>query len=103
MIETTQIYYFVFGVLAILGGIMGFAKKKSMASLVAGGISGVLLLVASSFLHTKLHAALILGLIVCVLLAGRFVPNYIKNKAIMPAGLMSLLSVAGIAITLLAW
>lgn len=103
MIEYTQFYYFAFAAVTILGGIMGFANKKSVASLVAGSICGALLLTAGFFLHTKFNGALILGLIVCVLLAGRFIPNYIEKKEIVPGGLMSLFSIVGIVLTLLAW
>lgn len=103
MIDYTRIYYFVFAAVTILGGLMGYANKKSVASLIAGSISGALLLTAGAFLYTKLNGALILGLIVCVLLAGRFIPNYIEKKRVVPSGLMSLLSLAGIVVTLLAW
>jgi len=82
---------------------MGYLKAKSTASLIAGGTSGVLLLVASFLLPEKFQAALMLGLIVSVLLAGKFVPDFIHKKAIVPGGLMAALSMAGIVVTLLAW
>ena len=39
MLELARIYLFVFGVLTIAGGVMGFVKAKSKPSLIAGGIS----------------------------------------------------------------
>ena len=44
MIDVTKIYYFVFGALTIVGGVMGYVKAKSAASLIAGGLCGVYLL-----------------------------------------------------------
>jgi uncharacterized membrane protein (UPF0136 family) len=102
MLDLTRIYLFVFGVLAIAGGIVGFVKAQSRASLIAGGISGLLLLVAGYLMGSgNLSIGLILGIVVSVALAGRFVPSFIKTKKVMPAGLMALLSVAGIVLTAL--
>lgn len=103
MIDFTRIYYVIFALLTIAGGTMGYVKKRSVVSLVAGGVSGVLLLWAAYLIHSKLNGALILGLIVSVLLAGRFIPTYLEKKTPIPAGLMSVLSLAGIVVTLLAW
>lgn len=103
MIDFTKYFYVIFAVLTILGGIMGYASKKSVASVVAGSISGALLLAAAFILPTSLNIGLILGLFVSVALAGRFIPNYLEKKAPVPGGLMSLLSIAGIIVTLLAW
>jgi uncharacterized membrane protein (UPF0136 family) len=102
MLDLTRIYLFIFGLLAIVGGIVGFVKAKSRASLIAGGISGLLLLVAGYLIGSgNLSIGLILGIVVSVALAGRFVPSFIKTKKVMPAGLMALLSVAGIVLTAL--
>jgi len=102
MLDFTRIFYVVFALLTLAGGSMGYVKKRSIASLIAGSISCVLLLIAAYLIHTKTTGALILGLVVSVLLAGRFIPNYIEKKTPIPAGLMSLLSVAGVVVTLLA-
>ena len=45
--EAAKIYFIVFGVLTILGGIVGYVKAGSVASIIAGPITGVLLLVAA--------------------------------------------------------
>jgi uncharacterized membrane protein (UPF0136 family) len=99
MFDVLRIYLFVFGVLTVVGGVMGFVKAKSNASLIAGGISGVLLLVAGYLMGSaSAQAGLILGLVVSVALAGRFVPSYLKTKKAMPAGLMAVLSVIGVVL-----
>ena len=103
MIELAKIYYFIFGALTIAGGIMGFVKKGSYASLIAGGLSGVLLLIAAVWLKDKPQNGLILGGVVAVALAGRFIPAFMKKFDWMPAGLMAVLSVIGLIVTLLAF
>jgi uncharacterized membrane protein (UPF0136 family) len=100
--ELVRSYLLVFGVLSIAGGVMGFVKAKSNASLLAGGIAGALLLLAGYLLGTaNARAGLILGVVVSVVLAGRFVPSFLKTKKAMPAGLMALLSVVGAVLTVL--
>ena len=103
MLHIAQIYYVIFALLTIAGGVMGFVSAHSRASLIAGVVAGVLLLVASFLLNRQQVAALIIGLLVSVLLAGKFIPDFIHKKAIVPGGMMSLLSIVGVAVTLLAW
>jgi len=99
MLEVLRVYLFVFGVLTIVGGVMGFVKAKSNASLIAGGVSGVVLLVAGYLMGTaNVKVGVIVGLVVSVALAGRFVPSYLKTKKAMPAGLMAALSVVGVVL-----
>jgi uncharacterized membrane protein (UPF0136 family) len=99
MFDVVRVYLFVFGFLTVAGGVMGYVKAKSTASLVAGGISGVLLLVAGYLMGTASgRVGLILGVVVSVALAGRFVPSYLKTKKAMPAGMMAALSIVGVAL-----
>lgn len=103
MLGPTKIYFIIFGVLTIAGGIMGYVKAGSTASLIAGSISGVLLLVAAFLLPGHVVVGLTIGGIVSVLLAAQFVPAFIRTGRLMPAGLMSVLSVLGIVFAILAW
>ncbi|MGV3533460.1 MAG: TMEM14 family protein [Chthoniobacteraceae bacterium] len=100
MIDLTKYYYFIFGVLTILGGVMGYVKAGSMASIIAGGIAGLLLIGAGVLIATHTQPGLILGLIISIALAGRFIPAFTKEYAFMPAGLMSILSIIGILLTI---
>ena len=59
-------------ILGLVGGIMGFVKAQSTASLIAGGISGLLLVAAGFLLGSKPAVALGLGLVVSLLLVGFF-------------------------------
>lgn len=100
MIEVTKFYYFVFGALTIAGGVVGLVKAKSYISLIAGGLCGVLLLIAALMLRDKPQVGLILGGIVSLALAAQFLPKFIDKFNWMPAGMMSVLSVLGIIATL---
>ncbi|HEX4086605.1 MAG TPA: TMEM14 family protein [Chthoniobacteraceae bacterium] len=100
--SVTKTYYLVFAVLTILGGIMGYVKAKSIASVISGTLSGAILIVASVLLPERPIIAGVIALCVSVLLAGKFVPDFIHKKAFVPGGLMALLSVASIVLTILA-
>jgi uncharacterized membrane protein (UPF0136 family) len=103
MIGAAKIYFIIFGLLTIVGGIIGYASKGSMPSIIAGSISGILLLLGAFLLPANIAAGLTIDLVVSVLLAGRFVPNFIQTGKAMPAGMMSTLSVIGIVMALLAF
>jgi len=103
MLEASRWFLFAFGAMSVAGGVLGFVKAKSNASLIAGGASGVLL-AAAAYLIGAGHVTLglVIGLVVSIALAGRFVPAFIKTKKPMPAGLMSVLAAGGIVLTGLA-
>lgn len=64
----------VYGLVALVGGTIGFVKAGSVASLVAGGGSGLILLVAAALVRSgsRARVGLILALVVSLLLIGRF-------------------------------
>ena len=101
--EAAKIYFIVFGALTILGGIVGYVKAGSVASIIAGSIAGVLLLVAAFLLPEHRMAGLAVALIISLLLAAQFMPKLLRTGRIMPAGIMSLLSVIGIIVAIVAW
>lgn len=103
MLGPTKIYFIAFGILTIAGGVLGYVKAGSTASIIAGSISGILLLVAAFLLPDRLVAGLAVGFIVSLLLAGRFIPIFIRSGKIMPAGMMSILSLIGLVMALVAW
>ena len=101
--EAAKIYFIIFGLLTIVGGIIGYVKAGSTASIIAGAITGVLLLVAAFLLPEHRVAGLATALIISVLLAGQFVPKFFHTGRIMPAGMMSVLSVIGIIAAIVVW
>jgi uncharacterized membrane protein (UPF0136 family) len=100
--EAAKIYFIIFGLLTIAGGIVGYAKAGSVPSIIAGAITGVLLVVAAFLLPEHRVAGLATALIVSFLLGAYFIRKYLSTGALIPAGLMSLLSVIGIIAAVLA-
>ena len=103
MIGPAKIYFIIFGLLTIIGGVIGYASKGSTASIVAGSISGILLLLGAYLLGSNVTAGLAIVGIVSILLAGRFLPAFMKGGGFMPAGMMAILSVIGIVMAILAF
>jgi uncharacterized membrane protein (UPF0136 family) len=101
--EAAKIYFIVFGVLTVAGGVVGYVKAGSVASIVAGSITGVLLLVAAFLLPEHRAIGLATAFIISLLLAAQFAPKFIRTGKAMPAGMMSILSVIGIIVAIVAW
>jgi uncharacterized membrane protein (UPF0136 family) len=103
MLGPAKIYFIIFGLLTILGGVIGYFKAGSVVSIIAGSITGILLLVAAWLLPEHVTSGLVLGFAVSILLAAQFVPKFIRTGKVMPPGLMSILSVIGVVIAIVAW
>jgi uncharacterized membrane protein (UPF0136 family) len=103
MIAPAKIYFMIFGLLTIVGGVMGYVKAGSTASIIAGAISGIALIVAAYLLPGNVVVGLVIAALVSILLAGRFIPAFMKTGKIMPAGLMAVLSVIGVIVAIVAW
>lgn len=103
MLGPAKIYFIIFGVLTIAGGIVGYVKAGSMPSIIAGSITGILLLIGAFTLPEHRAAGLITVLIVSLLLAAQFIPKFIRTGKAMPAGMMAILSTIGIVMALVAW
>ena len=94
-------YFVFFGAVTFLLGFLGYVRSKSVASAFAGGVSGVLLIVAGFMALKREHSTgpnygYVTGIVVSVLLLGRFLPGFLKTKKIYPAGIMAVLSILGI-------
>ena len=90
----------IFGLLVLGGGIAGYAKAKSTQSLLAGTISGALLLYAAYAISSGRPEGLTLATAVSVLLALMFFFRWRKTGAFMPAGMLLILSLLQTAILL---
>ena len=101
--DATSIYFLIFGALTIIGGVIGYVKAGSVPSIVAGAITGILLLIAGWILPSNRMVGLVMAFIVSLLLAAQFVPKFFRTWKVMPAGLMSILSVIGLIVVIVAW
>ena len=70
---------------------MGYVKAASKASLIAGSITGGLLLLSAFLISRGSTAGAILGLAVSLLLLSQFAPSLLKKFKVMPNLLMVVL------------
>ena len=82
---------YIYGILLIVGGAVGYVKAKSVPSLVAGCLCGFLaLLIGYNYAkHDAPYAALVLALVLIFLMGRR----YLNTRKAMPALLIVVLSV----------
>jgi uncharacterized membrane protein (UPF0136 family) len=103
MIGPAKIYFIIFGLLTIVGGVIGYVKAGSTASIIAGGISGIALIIAAFLLPGNVVLGLAIAGVVSILLAGRFIPAFMSTGKVMPAGLMAILSLIGVIVAIVTW
>jgi uncharacterized membrane protein (UPF0136 family) len=89
----------VYIILLIAGGIMGFVKAGSKVSLITSLVFAAALAMFAAGIVPWSFGADVLLLVLLVV----FVIRYIKVKKFMPAGLMAALTMAALALRLVAW
>ncbi|MEW5860358.1 MAG: TMEM14 family protein [Cyanobacteriota bacterium] len=87
-----------YGILAVVGGIMGYSQAQSKVSLISGSISGLLLILGGVMLLQGQVWGLILATVVTAVLVIVFAIRLAKTRKFMPAGLMSLLGLITLAV-----
>lgn len=88
-----------YGLLAIVGGIIGFAQVRSQMSLISGLVSGTLLILGGWLWQQGITTGIFLSFIVTMALVIVFVGRYRKTSKFMPAGLM--IGLGGLALILM--
>ncbi len=90
----------IYGLLMIIGGIIGFTTARSLPSLLSGGISGIILLVVFAWslkaLSPALWTAVGISAALTVLMGVRFA---ISGK-FMPSGGIALISLIALILTI---
>lgn len=87
-----------YGILAIIGGIIGYIQAQSKVSLISGSISGLLLILGGVMQLQGQAWGLILATVVTGVLVIVFAIRLAKTRKFMPAGLMTLLGVATLVV-----
>lgn len=82
----------IFAVLVFLGGSIGYCLKKSLPSLVAGGLFGLALLYASVLHFTNRKWGVYLAFTLLFLLEAFFSYRVITTQSFFPAGMMLILT-----------
>jgi uncharacterized membrane protein (UPF0136 family) len=72
----------VYGMTAMVGGTIGYLKADSVASLVAGGVSGILLIAGAGLVFVRPGIGLGLAILVSLGLVGRFASVVIRTQDI---------------------
>lgn len=99
--KVTATIVFVYGLLIALGGVMGFVKGGSQASLISGGSFGIALLISAYFIFKGKGIAQQIALGLTFLLDGIFTYRFAKTLHFFPAGALSLLSLAVLIVLVL--
>lgn len=97
LLRDARLYFVIFGAVMVFGGIMGYVKARSVPSLVAGGVSGVLLILSGVLSLRGWYTWMVVDLIVSLLLAGRFFPALLQRKY-NPAGYVVPLAIVGVIV-----
>ncbi|MEH2000697.1 MAG: TMEM14 family protein [Nostoc sp.] len=89
---------FGYGILAIVGGIIGYIQARSRVSLLSGTISGLLLIIGAFFQLQGQTWGSILAVIVTAILVVVFTIRLVKTRKFMPAGLMTILGMLALGV-----
>ncbi len=84
----------IYGILVAAGGVMGYARSRSMPSLISGLLFGILLIGCSAFMLNDDIRATYVALVFSLALSAIFFFRFRVSKRFMPAGLMIILSLA---------
>lgn len=87
-----------YALLVFLGGIFGYIKAASTASLIMGVIFAVALSTSAFAMFNEKSIGFIMATVTTFLLAAFFIYRFFLSYKFMPAGLMSFLSLVVLAI-----
>ena len=87
-----------YGILAIIGGIIGYSQAQSKVSLISGIVSGILLILGGVMQLQGQAWGLILATVVTAVLVIVFAVRLAKTRKFMPAGLMSVLGLVTLVV-----
>lgn len=96
IVNSATIATFAYGILTLIGGIIGYVQAQSKVSLISGSVSGLLLMFALVMQLQGQAWGLTLAVVVTAVLVVVFAIRLVKTRKFMPAGLMTVLGVAAL-------
>ena len=87
-----------YGMLAIIGGIIGYTKVGSKISLISGSISGLLLIISGIIQLMGINWGLTFSTIITTILIITFMIRLAKTRKMMPGGLMIFTGIVAVAV-----
>lgn len=105
MFEAAKLSILIFAVLVGVGGVMGFVKAQSKASLISGSVSAVILAACYLLSSSSHQLGMLLAAVVSLLLFVVFGIRFSKTKKFMPSGMLLILSLveAGVLLCSINW
>ena len=103
--KTSAIIVVLYGLLCIIGGMIGYFKAGSFVSMIVGGIGGLLVLMCGILMLRGNKAWALVALIIALAFGIRFLGKYLHSYKLMPDLLMIIFSAVGAlaALTFLFW
>ncbi|MGK7933940.1 MAG: TMEM14 family protein [Microcystaceae cyanobacterium] len=94
MINAAAIATLLYGILALIGGILGYLKARSQPSLISGLVSGILLIGTGLLQLAGIGWGKWLAVAITLALIVVFIIRWRKTRKWMPAGIMVIVGVA---------
>jgi uncharacterized membrane protein (UPF0136 family) len=94
----TAIMVWMYGVLMAVGGVVGYVKVRSKASLLSGVGFGLMLLASGLGVWRGARQSLMAAAVIAALLVAIFAVRLVKTRRFMPAGALAILSVAALVV-----
>jgi len=98
--QATAMVVWVYAVVMAVGGVFGYLKVHSKASLLSGVGFGLILLVSGYGVWLGSKESLVASAVIAALLVIIFAVRVVKTRRMVPAGILALLSVATLVIFL---
>ncbi|WP_435017669.1 TMEM14 family protein [Tundrisphaera sp. TA3] len=95
-----QIALGIYAALLAAGGLIGFRKAGSSASLIAGVASGVTAL-GAAWLSNQTRGGFALGAVLSAVMLAFFAPRFLASRKFMPGGLLTVVSVVVLVVMIL--
>ena len=91
----------IYGLLMLVGGVIGYKKAGSKMSLMMGIVSSVFIFIGLTITQKSPTKGYTLIAVMAVFLLGIFIKRFIKTKSFMPSGMLVIVNLLALVICLL--